>query len=65
MTARPLNVPDLAISAAQVLRELAGTQCESLEPGVRLGAGRGLMKKRPSDKALVRGGFASEWEMNG
>lgn len=35
------------------------------EKGVRLGAGRGLMKKRPSDKVLVRGGFASDWEMNG
>lgn len=64
MTARPLNVPDLAKSAAQVLRELAGTQCEAVEQGVRLGAGCGLMKKRPSDKALVGGGFASDWELN-
>lgn len=33
--------------------------------GVKLGGGRGLMKRRPSDARLVRGDFASEWEMNG
>ena len=32
--------------------------------GVRFGAGRGLIKRRPSEEELVRGGFASEWEMN-
>ncbi len=38
---------------------------EAVEQGVRLDAGRGLMKKRPSDKALVGVGFASDWELNG
>ena len=32
--------------------------------GVRLGAGRGLMRRRPSDADLVGGDFAFEWEVN-
>jgi len=31
---------------------------------VGFGEGRGLIKRRPSDDDLVRGHFASEWEMN-
>jgi prevent-host-death family protein len=32
--------------------------------GVRFGAGRGLMRRRPSDATLIDGDFASEWEVN-
>jgi prevent-host-death family protein len=38
---------------------------EAVEQGVSLGAGRGLIRKRPSDEALVGVGFASDWELNG
>lgn len=38
---------------------------EGRAAGVQLGAGRGLVRKRPTDADLVRGGFASDWEMNG
>lgn len=32
---------------------------------VELGTGRGLMRKRPDDEALVCGDFDRDWEMNG
>jgi hypothetical protein len=46
------------------LAEVVPVQAKEGAKGVRFGDGRGLIKRRPSDDDLVRGNFASEWEMN-
>lgn len=56
--------PVLVTLRGQPLAEVVPVR-ENRRGGVRLGAGRGLIKKRPGNRALVSGGFSAEWEMNG
>jgi hypothetical protein len=46
------------------LAEVVPVQPKGGGKGLGFGDGRGLIKRRPSDEDLVRGSFASEWEMN-
>jgi len=56
--------PVLVTLRGQPLAEVVPVR-EDRRGGVLLGAGRGLIKKRPGQRALVGGDSASEWEMNG
>ena len=57
--------PVLVTLRGKPLAEVLPVRSKDGGAGVRFGAGRGLMKRRPSDAALVRGDFDREWEMNG
>ena len=56
--------PVLVTLRGKPLAEVVPVRLKGGGKGVRFGAGRGLIKRRPSEEELVRGGFASEWEMN-
>jgi prevent-host-death family protein len=56
--------PVLVTLRGKPLAEVVQVQTKEGAKGVRFGDGRGLIKRRPSDDDLVRGSFASEWEMN-
>ena len=56
--------PVLVTLRGKPLAEVVPVRLKGGGKGVRVGAGRGLIKRRPSEEELVRGGFASEWEMN-
>ncbi|MBU3666403.1 MAG: type II toxin-antitoxin system Phd/YefM family antitoxin [Chthoniobacterales bacterium] len=62
---RQTGEPVLVTLRGKPLAEVFPVRSKDGGAGVRFGSGRGLMKHRPSDAALVRGDFASEWEMNG
>jgi prevent-host-death family protein len=57
--------PVLVTLRGKPLAEVVPVRPKAGGKGVGFGEGRGLIKRRPSDDELVRGGFASEWEMNG
>ena len=61
---RQTGEPVLVTLRGKPLAEVVPVQSKDGGGGVRFGGGRGLMKRRPSDDDLVRGDFASEWEMN-
>ena len=56
--------PVLVTLRGKPLAEVVPVRLKGGGKGVRFGAGRGLIKRRHSEEELVRGGFASEWEMN-
>lgn len=56
--------PVLVTLRGKPLAEVVPVRPKAGGKGVGFGAGRGLIKRRPSDDDLVRGNFASEWEMN-
>ena len=56
--------PVLVTLRGKPLAEVVPVRLKGGGKGVRFGAGRGLIKRRPSEEELVRCGFASEWEMN-
>jgi prevent-host-death family protein len=56
--------PVLVTLRGKPLAEVVPVRLKAGGKGVGFGAGRGLIKRRPSDDDLVRGNFASEWEMN-
>jgi prevent-host-death family protein len=56
--------PVLVTLRGKPLAEVVPVRPKAGGKGVGFGEGRGLIKSRPSDDELVRGGFASEWEMN-
>ena len=56
--------PVLVTLRGKPLAEVVPVQAKEGAKGVGFGDGRGLVKRRPSDEDLVRGNFASEWEMN-
>ena len=56
--------PVLVTLRGKPLAEVVPVRLKGGGKGVRFGAGQGLIKRRPSEEELVRGGFASEWEMN-
>lgn len=56
--------PVMVTLRGKPLAEVVPIRSKDGGSGVRFGDGRGLMKRRISDNDLVRGGFASEWEMN-
>jgi len=58
---REMGEPVLVMLRGEPLVEVMPAR-EAVEQGVRLGAGRGLMKKRHCDKVLVGVGFAVDWE---
>ena len=57
--------PVLVTLRGKPLAEVVPVQAKEGTKGVGFGDGRGLIKRRPSHDDLVRGNFASEWEMNG
>ena len=56
--------PVLVTLRGKPLAEVVPVRPKNGGKGVRFGEGQGLIKRRPSDGDLVRGNFASEWEMN-
>lgn len=56
--------PVMVTLRGKPLAEVVPVRSKDGGSGVRFGDGRDLMKRRISDNDLVRGGFASEWEMN-
>jgi prevent-host-death family protein len=61
---RQTGEPVLVTLRGKPLVEVIPVRSERIGKGVGFGEGRGLIKRRPSDDDLVRGHFASEWEMN-
>ncbi len=62
---RETGEPVLVTLRGKPLAEVLPVRSKNGGASVRFGSGRGLMKRRPADADLVRGGFATEWEMNG
>ena len=56
--------PVLVTLRGKPLAEVVPVQPKDSGKGIGFGEGRGLIRRRPSDDELVRGNFASEWEMN-
>jgi prevent-host-death family protein len=61
---RQTGEPVLVTLRGKPLAEVIPVRPKGSGKGVGFGEGRGLIKRRPSDDDLVRGHFASEWEMN-
>lgn len=61
---RQTGEPVLVTLRGKPLAEVIPVRPKGSAKGVGFGEGRGLIKCRPSDDDLVRGNFASEWEMN-
>ena len=61
---RQTGEPVLVTLRGKPLAEVIPVRPKGSGKGVGFGEGRGLIKRRPSDEDLVRGDYASEWEMN-
>jgi len=60
---RQTGEPVMVTLRGEPLAEVVAVRTEA-RGGVVLGSGRGLMKHRLTEKQLVEGDAASEWDMN-